>query len=78
MSSGSWDRVHVECPFYKHDDCARVITCEGLVPDSDTKLRFRNREQLKKHMRQFCCCRSYITCELYRALMQNYDEEEET
>lgn len=76
MSGGDWNRVHVECPFYKHDDSARVITCEGLVPDCDTKLRFKNREQRRMHMENYCCSRSYICCELFRALMQNYDEEE--
>lgn len=74
MSGGDWLRVEVGCPFYKHDDSARIITCEGLVPDTDTKLRFARREQRRAHMQTFCCGR-YICCELYRALMNNYEEE---
>lgn len=74
MSSGSWDRVHVGCPFYKHDDSARVITCEGLIPDTDVKNRFENSAKRKAYMRGYCC-KDYICCELYRALMGNYDEE---
>lgn len=75
MSSGSYLQVHVGCPFYQHDDGKRVVTCEGLVPDADTKLRFSSRRKREEHMDRYCCG-SYICCELYRALMQNYDEED--
>lgn len=75
MSSGSYLQVRVGCPFYQHDDGKRIVTCEGLVPDADTKLRFRSRRKREEHMERYCCG-SYICCELYRALMGKYDEEE--
>lgn len=74
MSSGSYDQVHVGCPFYRHDDGRQVITCEGLAPDCDSKLRFYTRDGRKRHMALFCC-KNYICCELYRALMAKYEEE---
>lgn len=76
MGSGSYKQVHVGCPFYRHDDGRRVVTCEGLVPESDTKLRFFSRDERERHMDRYCCGR-YICCELYRALMGKYDDEEE-
>lgn len=74
MSLGSWDRVHVECPFYKGDDARQTITCEATVPDCSNKLQFRTRDLRKQHMQLFCC-QLYKNCEQYRAVMANYNEE---
>lgn len=73
MSSGSWRQADVGCPFYRHDDGKRVITCEGLIPQSDTKSRFESRAAQQRHMDAYCCGR-YICCEIYRALMDKYEE----
>lgn len=74
MSSGSYAQVHVGCPFYRHDDGGKVITCEALVPECDNKLRFHSRGAQRQHMALFCC-KNYICCELYRALMAKYEED---
>lgn len=74
MSSGSWMQADVRCPFYRHDDGSRIITCDGVIPDSDTKSRFPTRAARQNHMKLFCCD-GYKTCEVYLAVMQRYEEE---
>lgn len=75
MSSGSWNRVDVGCPFYHRDDCHRAIVCEGIVPDTEARMKFGSTQERKRRMEIFCCgC--YEKCEQYIALMSKYDEEE--
>ncbi len=74
MPSGSYKQVDVGCPFYKHDDGHRRITCEGITDDSNISQRFFRQQSYEQHMNIFCCDR-YICCEIYRMLMDaKYDD----
>ncbi len=73
MGSGSYLQVYVGCPFYRKDDGAHRITCEGIVDQSSLILRFQEAKDFKFHAREYCCSR-YICCEVYRMLMDKYEE----
>lgn len=72
MSSGSWHQVDVGCPFYRHDDGKHRITCEGILDDSSICMNFR-RKDFEMYIREYCSKR-YICCEIYRMLMDKYQE----
>ncbi len=75
MPSGSYKQVDVKCPFYKTDDGKRHITCEGVVKDSSLINAYRRRHEFDTQISVFCSgC--YQNCEVYRMLVQIYDEEE--
>lgn len=73
--SGSFKQVYVQCPFYKYDDGRRHITCEGLIDKSSITLNYLIRRDFNKQLEVFCC-EHYKKCEIYRTLMEKYDEEE--
>lgn len=73
MSSGSWHQVDVQCPFYRSDDGKHRITCEGIM-DGSTLTSKMCRNDFDKHIREYCCKR-YICCEIYRMLMDKYQED---
>ena len=73
MPSGSYIQVFVRCPFYKYDDGKKRITCEGLTDDSSLALIYHNKTDYEKQISVFCC-RHYSKCELYRMLMEKYEE----
>lgn len=73
MPSGSYIQVFVRCPFYKYDDGKKRITCEGLTDDSSLALIYHNKTDYEKQISIFCC-RHYSKCELYRMLMEKYEE----
>ena len=74
MSSGSYRQVYVRCPFYKHDDGRRRITCEGIVEDSSVALIYHKKADYETQIRVFCC-ENYKKCEVHRLLMDKYKEE---
>ena len=74
MPSGTFKQIEVGCPFYKYDDVRGRITCEGLVPDSSLALIFHRREDYCTQLEVFCC-KHYKNCEVYRMLMEKYEEE---
>ena len=75
MASGSYKQNLVQCPFYKHDDGWRRITCEGLVDRSSVSLSYQNTRDYAIQFDSFCC-EHYKKCEVYRMLMvSKYDEE---
>lgn len=76
MPSGSYRQVYVKCPFYLYDDSARRICCEGIAPETTVATMFHHRSQMQQHMRIFCE-NAYACCELYRAVMTKYDDDEE-
>lgn len=76
MPSGSYRQVYVKCPFYLYDDGARRICCEGIAPETTVATMFHHRSQMQQHMRIFCE-NAYACCELYRAVMTKYDDDEE-
>ena len=75
MPSGSYKQIEVKCPFYKYDDGKRRITCEGIIDDSSLALIYHNKHDYATQMDMFCC-EHYQKCEVYRMLMDKYDEEE--
>ena len=75
MPSGSFKQVDVQCPFYKYDDGRRRITCEGLIDKSSIALIYLTRGDYDTQLTAFCC-EHYKKCEVYRMLMQKYNEEE--
>lgn len=75
MPSGSFKQVEVQCPFYKYDDGRRRITCEGLIDKSSIALIYLTRGDYDTQLMTFCC-EYYKKCEVYRMLMEKYNEEE--
>ena len=73
MASGSFKQTEVECPFYRFDDGRRRITCEGIMDGSSVALLFRERSDFDKQLEVFCC-EHYKKCEIYRMLMEKYEE----
>lgn len=70
MSSGSYRKADVRCPFYLHDDWAKKrITCEGILDGSSLALLYRRREDYETQLDVFCCDH-YENCEVYRMLME--------
>ena len=74
MSSGSYWQAYVQCPFYRHDDGRQRITCEGVTDDSSLAMLFREKKGYLTQMTVFCC-QNYTKCELYRLLMEKYEED---
>lgn len=73
VPSGSYYQADVMCPFYKYDDGRRRITCEGLVDDSSLALIYRKKGDFEQQIQTFCC-RHYTRCEVYRILMDKYED----
>jgi hypothetical protein len=74
MPSGSFRQIDVQCPFYKHDDGKRRITCEGLVDRSSLSLTYLSKKDYEIQIETFCC-KHFDRCEVYRMLMEKYEEE---
>ena len=74
MSSGSYRQADVRCPFYKFDDGAKRITCEGLIDESSLALIYRRKRDYEAQIMNFCC-EHYGNCEIYRMLMDKYEED---
>lgn len=74
MPSGSFKQIDVQCPFYKYDDGRRRITCEGLVDKSSIALIYLTRGDFDTQLGVFCC-KHYKNCEVFRILIQKYEEE---
>lgn len=75
MPSGSYRQVDVQCPFFKYDDGARRITCEGIIDDSSLTLIYHRKCDYETQIKVFCC-EYYRKCEVYRMLVDKYNEEE--
>lgn len=72
QGSGSYFKALVLCPFYKRDD-DKTIVCEGIVEDSNICLRYRYEKLYRQQMELFCCDQ-YKKCEVYRMLMEKYQD----
>lgn len=75
MPSGSYNQVYVQCPFYKEDDGKYSIVCEGFGDARYLKQVYRTKAQYNLQISVFCC-EHYKKCEVYKLLMEKYDEEE--
>ncbi len=69
MAGGSFQQVHVKCPFYRSDDARCKLSCEGVIDGSTLTWSFQNKADLKQQMDIFCC-EYYKNCEVYRMLME--------
>lgn len=69
--SSYWE-TQIGCPFYRDDEPNR-ISCEGVGEASATVLWFRFREERNRQIRIFCAG-SYVRCEVYRMLMEKYED----
>lgn len=76
MPSGSYIQAYVRCPFYRSDNGADRIICEGLVPGSQLQSYFKRNRDYRLQTEIFCC-RHYDHCEIYAALLKKYEEEDE-
>ena len=71
----SWNDQKVLCPFYVGDATAeRWIKCCGLIPGSTLRSRFETKADFEMQLNTFCC-EYYKNCEIYRMLMQQWEDE---
>lgn len=73
MSSGSYWQVHVGCPFYCSDDGKSRIICEGFTEGCSFAQTYKRKADFEMQLRIFCCDH-YSKCEVYRLLMEKYQE----
>ena len=75
MPEGSFFSIYVQCPFFRKDEPAvKRITCEGVGTSETTALYYTRQEDFRQQIRVFCC-EHYKKCEIYRAIMEKYEEE---
>lgn len=76
MPSGSYKgKADVLCPFYRFDDTRKHrIVCEGLVDRSTIALTYELKAGYNTQIKVFCC-EHYKKCEIYRVLMEKYEED---
>lgn len=72
--SGSYHQVDVRCPFYQSDDGAFHIKCEGIMDGCSLTLHYRKKQDFTIQLKTFCC-QHYEKCEIYRMLLQKYEED---
>ena len=74
MATSRMDK-RVQCPFYRQDNSKRrKIICEGLIDGSSLSLTYQAKQDYKLQMNTFCCDK-FKYCEIYRMLMQKYEED---
>lgn len=69
----------VGCPFYQYDESynkKRIfrVVCEGIVANSTTVLNYKFKKDYRIQLETFCC-QYFDRCEVYRMLMQKYEED---
>ena len=75
MNGSFKGKVDAQCPFYKFDDFKkRRISCEGIVDNSTLALYFCRKKDYDTQLNVFCC-EHYQKCEIYRMLMEKYEED---
>lgn len=68
----SYNSVDVLCPYYQYEDTKHsCMICEGMLPGSTMRSRFRSGAALRRHLAVFCCD-AYEKCPWCRILMQKY------
>ena len=77
MTGSSWKgRSDAQCPFFRSDvGKQKRIICEGIVGRSTLALTFDRKKDYATQLGVFCC-EHYKKCEVYRMLMEKYDEED--
>lgn len=76
MTGSSWKgRSDAQCPFFRSDvGNKKRIICEGIVDNSTLALTFDRKKDYDTQLRVFCC-EHYKKCEVYRMLMEKYEED---
>lgn len=62
----------VNCPFFR-GHTTTDIGCEGLSDETSIRLIFPSKSARDRHEEIFCI-KHYKNCELYRAIMEKYEE----
>lgn len=70
--------AQVQCPFYHYDNISDNnrfyrIVCEGFVDNSNLVQTYKVRKDFEQQLRIFCC-EHYKKCEVYRMLMEKYQD----
>ena len=69
-----WDADAV-CPFFR-DHRKSSIGCEGILPGSVLRSEYQGREEREKQYKIYCC-ENYRYCEIYRAIKEKYEDEDD-
>ena len=67
-----FDDVEAKCPFFKSSG-KRKISCEGITEDCTTNLTFISEQKRNLHRNVFCDAR-YKYCEIFKMLLEKYEE----
>lgn len=67
-------RPVIQCPFFLFSG-RKSIGCEGITDDCFIRLVFESEKPKKLHNKVFCESQ-YKNCEIYRMLMEKYEEDE--
>ena len=71
---GQTGKSGVYCPFFKAE-YDTVISCESPIPDTRRiDVRFLSRKSQNFHYLTYCSSENYRYCEIYRAVMEKYEE----
>lgn len=64
--------AEVKCPFFRGHTHLE-IGCEGITAQTNLRLLFTDKSTLLRHEEIFCC-EHYKKCELYEAIIKQYEE----
>ena len=62
-----------QCPFFLFSG-RKSVGCEGITDDCFIRMVFKSEDKKKEHQKIFCEER-YKNCEIYRMLMEKYEDE---
>ena len=62
----------IRCPFFR-GHTVMEIGCEGITDKTCLRLMFTCKSDMLQHERIFCCSH-YRNCELYEAIIKQYEE----
>lgn len=66
--------ARIICPYYDHE-AKLSITCEGVLPGSQTLSRFREEKNKQIWQETFCETHGYCKCPLAAKLNEKYEKE---
>lgn len=72
MPTSRYDDVDAKCPFFRSSN-KRKVCCEGITDDCTICLMFISEPKRNLHRNVFCN-EKYEYCEVYKMLMEKYEE----
>lgn len=73
MPTSQFDAI-ARCPFYIYSkNQPASITCEGIEGAEKVELKFRKKVDKSEYMQDYCV-EDYESCQIYRAVMEKYEE----